>query len=458
MENLKTLHDYFLTGETKQYELRIQKLKQLRQSIKNHQLQLQEALNLDLNKPEMESYASEISIVYDEINFAIKHLKSWMKPINVATPLPFFLSKSFICKVPLGVVLVISPWNYPVQLSLSPLVGAIVAGNCVVLKPSEFTPNVNSIIKNILNDVFSKNYVEIYEGDGAKIIPQLINSGIFKHVFFTGSTLVGKEIAIMCATKLIPYTLELGGKSPAIVDNTAKLELVAKRLVWAKFYNAGQTCVAPDYVLVHKEIKEKFIEYCKKYIDIFYNGQSHTMSKIITQKRFNTLCDYLEGTDIIYGGGYNRETLSFEPTLLNEPSLSHKVMQEEIFGPILPLLTYENFTDIVEVINHNPNPLALYVFSEDKQFTNNIIQNIQFGGGGVNIALMHVVNINLPFGGIMSSGCGKYHGKYSFDIFSHSKSILNMSTKIDVALKYPPYTKFKTWLLRKLLPKPCNTK
>lgn len=454
MINLKVLHDYFLTGETKTYNFRINKLKQLEKCIKKYEQPLQEALKLDLNKPEIESYASEISVIYDEINVACKHLKFWMRPTRVKTPLAFFLSKSLVYKVPLGVVLIISPWNYPLQLSLSPLVGAIAAGNCVVLKPSEFTPHVNKIIKEILNEVFSTNNVVVYEGDGAEIIPQLIDSELLNHVFFTGSTYVGKEIATMCAKRLIPYTLELGGKSPAIIDKTAKLELVAKRIVWAKFYNAGQTCVAPDYILIHRDIKETFINYLKKYIDIFYRDKQHSLAKIINLKRFNTLCGYLNDATIIHGSGHNRDTLFIEPTLLDEPSLEHKVMQEEIFGPILPILSFTNEMDIIETIGHNPNPLALYVFSEDKVFTNNIINTIQFGGGGVNIAIMHVANSYLPFGGVMTSGCGNYHGKYSFDTFSHAKSILNMSTKIDMGVKYPPYTKFKTWLLKKILPKP----
>ena len=321
LHNLIEIQAFYNSGGTKEYSFRLNKLKNLHASIKAYESELIAALKLDLNKPVLEAYASEISIIYDEINHARKNLKRWMKRKMVASPLSLFYSQSYIYKVPLGIVLIISPWNYPVQLALLPLIGAVAAGNCVVLKLSEFTLHVNQVLQTIIAETFSKDYIIQLDGDGALIIPELINSGFLNHVFFTGSTSVGRIIAAECAKHLIPYTLELGGKSPTIVDETASLDIVAKRIVWAKFYNAGQTCVAPDYILVHQSIKTPLIENLKKYIDKFYTGNFNDYAKIITQKRFDTLCGYIDIDSILYGGRSDRNNLQIEPTLINEPDL-----------------------------------------------------------------------------------------------------------------------------------------
>ncbi len=410
MENLNMLSEFFATNKTQSYSFRIQKLKQLQQSLLKFEGELLDALRLDLNKPMIESYAGEVAILHNEIKHISKHLKCWMKPKKVSNPLSLFYSRSCIYHVPLGVVLVISPWNYPVQLALLPLIGAIAAGNCVVLKPSEFTPNVNQILNSIITEVFTNNHVLQIEGYGVSLIPELINSKIFNHVFFTGSTKVGRVVAGLCANLLIPYTLELGGKSPTIVDSSANLKTTAKRIVWAKFYNAGQTCVAPDYILVHNTVKEQLVSYLKQYIDEFYSNTPQDLAKIINQTRFNILCAYLEGATILHGGKYNADLLSFEPTIIDLPGLDHPLMKDEIFGPILPILSYNDVEELKTIISKNPNPLSLYIFSENKKLVTKVINDIQFGGGGVNIALMHVANGNMPFGGVMSSGNGSYHG------------------------------------------------
>lgn len=448
--NLNAQREYFNSQLSYDYNFRILQLDKLKATIKQFESELIHALKTDLNKPEIEAYASEVGIVYSEIKYARSQLKQWMKPQKTTSPLALLYSRSYTLAVPLGVVLIIAPWNYPVQLLLAPLVGAIAGGNCCVLKPSEYTPNVAHTLQKIIKHAFSDDYVSCIIGDGATIVPELIKDFDFNHVFFTGSTSVGRKIATLCAQKLIPYTLELGGKSPAIVDREANIEVICKRIAWAKFYNSGQTCIAPDYVLVDAQIKDKFISTLVKVLDKFYPDWQQ-LSKIVNQQRFATLIGYLNDSEIIYGGKFEPDKLMIQPTLINEPNFKHPLMQNEIFGPILPILSYTNNAQLKQMINNNPNPLALYVFSENKKFNQDVIKSIQFGGGCINTALMHLVNDNLPFGGVMTSGQGHYHGKYSFRTFSHIKSIVDMPTWLDVFLKYPPYTKFKQKLLRKFI-------
>lgn len=450
-EQLEILSEFFNSGDTRGYAFRVLQLELLKASIKKYEKELITALKNDLGKPEIEAYASEVGIVYSEINHALKELKWWIKPKKVKSPLSLFYSKSYIYHVPLGLVLIVAPWNYPAQLLLSPLVGAIAAGNCVVLKPSELTPRVAEVLEKIIKNAFDPKYILLFNGDGAEIVPELIDSGKFNHVFFTGSTAVGKVIANLCSQKLVPYTLELGGKSPAIVDNKINLKVTCKRIAWAKFYNAGQTCVAPDYILVNSLIKDDFVEQLKYVISELYPKDSMDISSIVNGKRFDTLMYFIRTSNVIFGGDSIPEELCIEPTLVDEPSLSDPIMQEEIFGPILPIISYSTKDELYQIISQNPNPLSLYIFSEDSDFAEKIIQDIPFGGGGVNIALMHLANERLPFGGVMQSGQGGYHGKFSFDTFSHKKSIVKMSTKFDAFVKYPPYTKFKTWLLKFIL-------
>ncbi|HMT03665.1 MAG TPA: aldehyde dehydrogenase family protein [Burkholderiales bacterium] len=450
MKQIHELQDFFQTGKTLSKQFRHEQLLKLKASIKYHEQQLLDALKLDLNKPEQEAYSSEIAIVYEEINFALKNLKSWMKKQKVKSPITLFYSKSYIYKVPRGIVLIIAPWNYPIQLVLSPLIGAIAAGNCVVIKPSEYTVNVNKVLQSIISYAFNPDYVIAIEGDGVEVIPRLINDFNFNYVFFTGSSQVGKEIAKLCAEKLIPYTLELGGKSPVIIDNKINLDVTCKRLIWSKFFNAGQTCIAPDYVLIDYKIKDIFIKKLKATIKEFYPNNLNGFTKIINHKRFDILCNYIKDNQIIYGGKSDANNLMIEPTLVDEPSFNSEIMQKEIFGPILPIISFKSKAQLYEIIDKNPNPLSLYIFSLDNKFCEEVIHKIPFGGGGINIGLFHLINPRLPFGGIMNSGNGCYHGKYSFEAFSHTKSIVNTATFLDIPIKYPPYSKWKIWLLKKL--------
>ena len=428
-DQVNNLFRFFNSGSTNDYSFRLTQLQKLRIVLKNYENELILALQKDLNKPYIEAYASEIDFVYSEISYMERHLKRLMKPQKVSSPLKLFYSKSYIYPAPLGVVLIIAPWNYPVQLLLSPLIGAIAGGNCIVLKPSELTPTVSLVLKKVIDKSFDPNYIILIEGDGAHVVPQLIKLNDFNHVFFTGSTIVGREIAKECSNKLIPYTLELGGKSPAVIDSNVDLKVACKRIAWAKFYNSGQTCIAPDYILVDEKIKDDFIKELKLIINKFYVNTNY--ARIINKKRFSTLVNYINDSKVIYGGKYNEETLYIEPTLVDSPSMDNAIMHDEIFGPILPIIGYSNIEEIQNIISKNQSPLALYVFSKNKAFATKIINNISFGGGGVNI-----------------SGQGSYHGKYSFDTFTHKKSIVKMSTFFDAFFKYPPYTKFKFFLLK----------
>ena len=443
---VNNLFRFFNSGSTNDYSFRLTQLKRLRIVLKEYENELILALQKDLNKPYTEAYASEIDFVYSEISYMERHLKRFIKPQKVSSPLKLFYSKSYIYSVPLGVVLIIAPWNYPVQLLLSPLIGAIAGGNCIVLKPSEFTPTVSLVLKKVIDKSFDPNYIILIEGDGAHVVPELIKQNDFNHVFFTGSTIVGREIAKECSNKLIPYTLELGGKSPAIIDSNVDLKVACKRIAWAKFYNSGQTCIAPDYILVDQKIKDDFIKELKLIVDQFYANTNY--ARIINKKRFSTLVNYIKDSKVIYGGKYNEENLYIEPTLVDSPSIENAIMHDEIFGPILPIIGYSSIEEMQDIISKNQSPLALYVFSKNKVFANKIINDISFGGGGVNIALLHIINSNLPFGGVGNSGQGSYHGKYSFDTFTHKKSIVKMSTCLDAFFKYPPYTKFKSFLLK----------
>ena len=444
------LKQFFDSGNTLSYQFRINQLKNLKINLKKYEIELLKSLKVDLNKPSIEFYSGELGFVYNEINFTIKNLKRWMKKHYVTSSLSSFPSQSYTLSVPRGVVLIISPWNYPLQLVFAPLIGSIAAGNCSVIKPSEFTPAFNEVLNQILSATFSNNYITIQHGEGSIIIPQMLKEFNFNYVFFTGSINVGKEIAKLCANSLIPYSLELGGKSPVIVDQNVDLDIAVKRIAWGKFFNAGQTCVAPDYVIVDSRIKHVFIEKLIKILDKFYLNLDDDLAKIINKKRFEKLCLYLNSQNIIYGGKTCSKKLQISPTLIDEPSLNNILMQEEIFGPILPILSYNDRQQLLSIIELNPNPLSLYIYSKNKNFANEIIEKVQFGGACINTCLFHLTNSRLPFGGIMLSGQGSYHGKYSFDSFSHKKSIVNMSTKIDFFLKYPPYNKFKLYLIKKL--------
>lgn len=437
---------FFQSGITRSYNFRIEQLKNLKNSIKKYENDIIKALQNDLGKPTFEAYTAEVGIVYEEINIAIKNLKTWMKRKKVSTPIFLIPSKSYILPEPKGVVFIISPWNYPFQLSISPLIGSIAAGNCAILKPSNQSKHTEVIINKVIEETFPEDYISVVRGSGSSVVEPLIANYRFDHIFFTGSVNIGKKILECAAKHLTPTTLELGGKSPSIVCKDADLEEAAKKITWAKYYNLGQTCVAPDYLLVHEDIKTQLIDKIKKYIVLFYGEnpeKSENLGKIINEKRFNRLLELLNSGNTIQGGQWNREKLFIYPTLLDNINLENDIMNEEIFGPILPILTFKDNDDIVKIIRKNPYPLALYLFTDNESTEKFILQNIEFGGGCINDTISHLVNPKLPFGGIGYSGMGAYHSKYTFETFSHMKSIFKSGKLFNSSLKFPPYTDLK---------------
>ncbi|OHO66791.1 aldehyde dehydrogenase [Staphylococcus sp. HMSC036D05] len=438
---------FFKTNKTKELKFRKHQLKILRKSIKNHENELLEALEKDLGKNNVEAYATEIGVLLKSIKIARKELKNWTKTKQVDTPLYLFPTKSYIKNEPYGTVLIIGPFNYPVQLVFEPLIGAIAAGNTAIVKPSEHTPNVATVIRTVIEDSFDSNYISVVEG-GINETQTLIHLP-FDYMFFTGSEKVGKVVYEAAAKNLVPVTLELGGKSPVIVDDTANIKVASERISFGKFTNAGQTCVAPDYILVDREVKNDLINALKQTITEFYGKnikESPDFGRIVNEKHFNRLNELLEihKNNIVFGGKSSKEDLYIEPTILENTNVQDKVMQEEIFGPILPILTYDSFDEAIEIIQSKPKPLSLYLFSEDENASHRVLDELSFGGGAINDTLMHVANPNLPFGGVGASGIGQYHGKYSFDTFSHMKSYTFKSTRLESSVYFPPYKgKFK---------------
>ena len=454
LPDFEKMQDFFYNHFTRSYKFRIDQLRNLKNAIQQYEAALIEALWKDLHKSSEEAYFTEIGFVYAEIDYAIKHLKNWMQEKLVSTPLLLFPSTSKIVRDPLGIVLIIAPWNYPVQLIFAPLVAAIAAGNCAVVKPSEFTPATIAIMKKIIQKAFEPQYIFMAEGIGSEIIPALLNGFRFDHIFFTGSIAVGKEIAKMAALQLIPVTLELGGKSPCIVDKEVNIEVAAKRIAWGKFTNAGQTCVAPDYLLVYESRKEELLSHLEKNIEHFYGKQvmeSPDYGRIINEQRFEKLVSFLQEGRILSGGKTDREQLFIAPTIMDELNWSAAVMQEEIFGPVLPVFTFTDYEQVFAMIRSHPDPLALYLFSENKAVEKLFVDTLQFGGACINNTLMHLGNPALPFGGVGKSGMGMYHGKFSFDTFSRPKAILKTGTWFDPPVKYPPYKgkmKYFKWFLK----------
>lgn len=438
---------FFNTHKTKNLKYRKQQLKLLSKNIKNHENELLDALYKDLGKSKVEAYATEIGMLLKSIKLMRKELKNWSKTKQTDTPLYLFPTKSYIKKEPYGTVLIIGPFNYPVQLVFEPLIGAIAAGNTAIVKPSELTPHVAIVIKDIIEDTFDEAYVSVVEGGIEET--QALLSLPFDYMFFTGSEKVGKIVYEAAARKLIPVTLELGGKSPVIVDDTANIKVASERISFGKFTNAGQTCVAPDYILVQRKVKNDLIKTLKKTITEFYGEnieKSPDFGRIVNQKHFNRLNDLIQihKDNVVFGGNSSKEDLYIEPTLLDNITNDNKIMKEEIFGPILPIITYDNFDEVLEIIQSKSKPLSLYLFSEDENMTHRVVEELSFGGGAINDTLMHLANPNLPFGGVGSSGIGQYHGKYSFDTFSHMKSYTFKSTRLESSLFFPPYKgKFK---------------
>ena len=447
---LQQQRTYFKTQQTKDVLFRISVLKKLKQEIVNREQDIYDALKKDFNKSAFESFMSEYGIVISEINLVLNNLKSWSKPKRVKPSMLTFPSTDYIYKEPYGTVLVIAPWNYPLLLSIEPLIMAIAAGNTVVVKPSELTTHTSQLVTDIISLAFDEKHAASIQG-GIPISTQLLEQK-WDYIFFTGSVPVGKIVAKSAAKHLTPVTLELGGKSPCIVDDTIDLKLAAKRIVWGKFFNGGQTCISPDYIIAHSSIKNGLIEALKTEIIITYGEnpkESQDFPRIINQKNTHRLSELLKGVNIVYGGDHDIEKCYVAPTLVDNPSLDSIMMQDEIFGPILPILTYSNEEDIDKVISNYDKPLSLYVFSKNKAFTNKIISRYSFGGGAINDHLIHFGNHRLPFGGVGASGIGAYHGKHGFDTFSHHKSISKRGTWFDPPVRYAPY-KGKLELLKKM--------
>jgi len=447
------LRAYFQSGATQSYEFRLNQLKRLKKTVLEFEKELYQALYQDLKKGDEDAWATEVGFFLSELNHTVEHLKTWMQPKSVPTNLVNQPSTSFTIQEPLGVVCIIAPWNYPFQLLFTPLIGAIAGGNCAVLKPSEFAPATAKIMGKIIDALFPNNYILYMEGEGATVLPPLLTENRFDHIFYTGSTLVGKIIYKYAAEQLVPVTLELGGKSPAVITSDANIRVAARRLASPKFSNAGQMCIAPDYVLVPSELKDKLIKELIIAIQSFYGADaeaSEHYGKIINDKQWLRLTSYLAEGEIVYGGKSNREKLFIEPTIMTGVHTDSKIMQDEIFGPILPILTYQSNEEALAIIQKNPNPLAFYVFTENKVDEQYWLTNVPSGGACINNATMHITNHDLPFGGRGFSGMGGYHGKLSFDTFTHTKSVLKTPTWIDPSFKYPPY-KGKAWLLKRLI-------
>ncbi len=441
-QQLENMRSYYNSGATRSYTFRKEQLMKLKNAIIKYEKELHDALYADLKKSPEESWVTETGFLLTEINTTIKNLKSWMQPEKVSTNLLNMPSSSYVYREPLGVVLVIGPWNYPLQLLFMPLVGAIASGNCVVLKPSEFAPNTANVQAKIISEIFSSEYVLFVQGDGARVIPEMMNNFHFDHAFYTGSTAVGKLIYQLAAKDLVPVTLELGGKSPCVVDADANLEVAARRIAVTTFSNAGQMCVAPDYLLVHQSVKEKFTSLFIQTIKQFFSEQaedSYNYGKIINEKQFDRLVGYLSQGTIVYGGRFDKSKLFIEPTIIENVSMDSPVMKEEIFGPIVPIISFQTKEEALKIIEQNKNPLAFYIFTGNSKNEEWWLQQVPFGGGCVNNASWHLTNHHLPFGGRGFSGMGAYHGKNSFLTFSHQKAVMKTPNWFDPAIKYPPF-------------------
>ncbi len=454
--NLKTIPEllseqntFFKSQKTKNVTYRITLLKALKKEILYKEQAIYDALYKDFKKSEFESFISEFGLVISELNLVIKNLEKWAKPKRIKDSILTFPSRSFIYKEPYGTVLIIGPWNYPFLLTLEPLIMAVSAGNTVVLKPSEHTTHTSRLVSEIIKTIFPKNHVAIVLG-GIPVANELLEKR-WDYIFFTGSVNVGKIIAKAAAKHLTPVTLELGGKSPCIIDDTVNLKLMARRLVWGKFLNAGQTCIAPDYVIVKSSIKSQFIEILKKEINRAYgdNPKQSDLPRIINTNNTQRLSKLLKNVSVIFGGEVEEEGCYIAPTLVDEPSLDSELMKNEIFGPILPILSYKTDADIENIIWNYEKPLSLYVFSNSKEFVSKILNKYSFGGGAVNDPLIHFGNHRLPFGGIGNSGMGAYHGKFGYDTFSHNKAIIKRGNWTDPPLRYAPY-KGKLSIIKKM--------
>lgn len=442
--------EYFHSGETRPLSFRMEALRKLQKALLDNEELIAKAMKSDLNKSPFESYMTETGMVLDEIRFHLKHLPRWIRTKRVPTPITQFHAKSFIVPEPYGVALIMSPWNYPLQLCLEPVVGAISGGNCAVIKPSAYAPATSGAIAKIIGDTFPSEYLAVVEGGREQNNALLLEA--FDYIFFTGSVEVGKVVMEAAAKHLTPVTLELGGKSPVIVDETANLKLAAKRIAFGKVLNAGQTCVEPDYLLIHESVKERFIkEYSEALLEFFPGGDMNDMPVIISEKHFQRVSRLLKGENTVIGGGVDESRRFIEPTVLADITPDSPIMQEEIFGPILPMMTYTDLSDCIQFIRSRPRPLALYLFTESRAAEKKILDTCSFGGGCINDTIIHLANPRMGFGGVGYSGMGSYHGKLSFDTFTHYRSIVRKSTWIDLPMRYHPYTEKNYKMIRKLM-------
>jgi aldehyde dehydrogenase (NAD+) len=451
LQIIENQRKFFKTGKMREVQNRVECLKKLYENIKEMLPEISEALKLDLNKSAMESYMSEIGMVLSETRFMINHCKKYAKPKRVATPLAHFHSKSYRLPTAYGCVLVISPWNYPFLLSIDPVVDAVSAGNTVILKASQNSPNVTQVMKKLIEKTFERGHVDMVVG-GRDEMGWLLDEK-FDYIFFTGSGNVGKLVMQKANEHFTPVTLELGGKSPCIVNNDANIELSAKRIVWGKFLNCGQTCVAPDYIYCHEDIKEKLVAEIEKQIVLQYTTcplRNDNYPKMINEKRFDSVVELIEQDKVLFGGKFDKGKLKIEPTIV-DASWDNKVMQEEIFGPVLPIVTFKTIDEVIEKLGTLPASLALYVFAKDKEIQNRILNQCEFGGGCVNDTVIHLATSHMSFGGVKESGIGSYHGKAGFDTFTHYKSIVDKKNWIDMPMRYQPFNKFKEFLIKLFL-------
>lgn len=449
---LKNQRQFYQSGKTRSYELRMKALSRLERAVISYEPQIKKALQKDLNKSSFEAYMTEIGMILNEISYQKRHLKQWIKPKQIKTPLAQFPSRCFQISEPYGIVLITAPWNFPFLLALQPLAGAVAAGNCCMIKPSEYAPESAKVLKKMLCAVFPPKYVSVILG-GKETSQKLLEQPV-DYIFFTGSVPVGKIVMEKAAVHLTPVTLELGGKSPCIVEKSANLKMAAKRIAFGKFLNAGQICVAPDYILTDVSLEKELVMYLKYWIREMY-GENPIVNKdypsIISRRHYRRLMQMMEQGEVVYGGYGSEKTRKIAPTILQNPNIDAPVMQEEIFGPILPILTYQTLEEAKAYITSRPKPLALYLFTRNRKAEKDIMDGLSYGGGCVNDTIMHLASSFMGFGGVGESGMGSYHGKDSFDTFSHKKNILRNSDRVDFPIRYMPYGRIKEQIVRLLM-------
>ncbi len=444
--------EFFNSGATLDLRHRINSLEILKDAILRHESDIYTALSADLGKSDFESFMCEIGMILSELGYIKKRLRKWVRPKKYKTPLSQFYSRSFSVRDPFGIVLIMSPWNYPLLLCIEPLLAAIAAGNCAILKPSAYSPATSSVIKLLIEECFEPEFVAVVEGGREE--NTLLLEEKFDYIFFTGSAAVGKLVMEKASKNLTPVTLELGGKSPCIVDENADLRMSARRIVFGKYLNLGQTCISPDYLLVDAKIKDKLIPLILNEIKRQFGEdplQNPDYGKIINQKHFARICSLIDSDKVIFGGENDPSTQKIAPTVMDNVTAEDAVMQEEIFGPVLPILTYDTLDDAIEFVRSRPKPLSLYLFTESRDVEKKVLDLVSFGGGCINDTIIHLATSDMPFGGVGGSGMGSYHGKHGFDTFSHEKSIVRKSTALDMAMRYQPYTDKHKKAIRKLM-------